>query len=133
MTTETDTKPAKNVLGQPLAGCCSDPLTGFYRNGRCDTGPEDVGRHVVCAEMTETFLDFTRKQGNDLSTPVPEFAFPGLKPGDRWCLCASRWKEAMQAGCAPAVHLAGTHMEALEVVRLSDLRAHAIDSDTAAE
>ncbi len=119
---------ARNVLGTPLAGCCSDPMTGFYRNGRCDTGPEDAGRHTVCAVMTEEFLAYTKSRGNDLSTAVPEFAFPGLKPGDRWCVCAARWKEAMQDGKAPPVHLEGTHIETLEIVRLQDLQAFAADA-----
>jgi hypothetical protein len=120
-------QPAKNVLGEPLEGCCSDPVTGFYRNGRCDTGPQDVGSHTVCAEVTEDFLRYTSGRGNDLSTPRPEFGFPGLKPGDRWCLCAARWQEALQAGHAPRVHLRGTHERSLEVCRLEDLKAHALD------
>lgn len=117
----------RNVLGGPLQSCCTQPMTGFYRNGRCDSGPEDVGRHVVCAEMTAAFLNFSRARGNDLSTPVPEFEFPGLKPGDRWCLCAARWREALEAGQAPRVVLAATHERALEVVDLADLKRFAID------
>ena len=117
----------RNVLGGPLTSCCTEPMTGFYRNGRCDTGPEDVGRHVVCAEMTAEFLAFSRARGNDLSTPVPEFEFPGLNPGDRWCLCAGRWREALEAGQAPRVVLAATHESALEVVDLADLKRHALD------
>jgi uncharacterized protein (DUF2237 family) len=118
---------AKNVLNKPLRTCCRDPLTGFYRTGKCDTGPGDDGLHVVCAKMTAEFLKFSRSRGNDLSTPYPEAGFPGLKPGDRWCLCAGRWKEAMEAGAAPPVMLAGTHMSALEFVSLDELTAHAVD------
>lgn len=117
---------AKNVLGQPLADCSSDPLTGFFRDGCCRTGPGDEGLHVVCAEMTDAFLEFTRSRGNDLSTPNPMFAFPGLKAGDRWCLCAQRWKEALVAGVAPPVILESTHVSALEFVDLDDLQAHAV-------
>lgn len=118
---------AKNVLGEPLEECCSWPLTGWYRNGRCDTGPGDDGLHVVCARMTAEFLAFTRRQGNDLSTPMPEYGFPGLKPGDCWCLCASRWKEAYDAGVAPPVKLASTHISMLEFATLEELREHAAD------
>jgi uncharacterized protein (DUF2237 family) len=116
----------KNVLGGPLAECSRSPLTGFYRNGCCDTGAEDMGLHIVCAEMTAEFLAFSAERGNDLSTPVPEFAFPGLQPGDRWCLCVERWKEALEAGMAPRVHLEATHMSALEYVSLEELKAHAV-------
>ncbi len=115
---------ARNVLGDPLQCCCTDPMTGFYRDGFCSTGAGDVGAHVVCAEMTAEFLAFTRSQGNDLSTPVPLFQFPGLKPGDRWCLCASRWKEALDAGVAPPVVLSATHASTLEYVSLSELKQH---------
>jgi uncharacterized protein (DUF2237 family) len=118
---------ARNVLGGPLACCCERPRTGFYRDGYCHTGPQDVGSHTVCAQMTQEFLRFTRSRGNDLSTPRPEFEFPGLKPGDRWCLCAARWKEALDAGCAPPVVLTACHERALEVVTLEQLRAHALD------
>jgi uncharacterized protein (DUF2237 family) len=118
---------ARNVLGGALQICCTSPMTGFYRNGCCNTGPGDVGAHVVCAQVTEQFLDYTRAQGNDLSTPVPAFNFPGLKPGDRWCLCASRWKEALDDGVAPPVILAATHALALEYVTLDELKQHAID------
>lgn len=118
---------ARNVLDAPLEGCCSDPMTGFYRNGRCDTGPQDVGIHTVCAEMTEDFLAYTRRGGNDLSTPRPELGFPGLRPGDRWCLCAARWQEALEAGVAPRVALRATHRRTLEVCDLADLKAHALD------
>ena len=116
---------AKNVLGGPLAVCCTNPRTGFYRTGSCETGPEDLGSHTVCAEMTAEFLEFTRSRGNDLSTPLPAYGFPGLKPGDKWCLCAARWKEAADAGVAPPVILAATHERALDVVDLDELRAHA--------
>jgi uncharacterized protein (DUF2237 family) len=101
-------------------------MTGFYRDGSCRTGPEDAGSHTVCARVTAEFLEFSRARGNDLVTPRPEWGFPGLKPGDGWCLCASRWKEALDAGCAPPVVLAATHEKALEVVNLEELRAHAV-------
>lgn len=119
----------KNVLGKPLQMCCSSPLTGFYRTGRCETGPGDVGLHIVCAEMTAEFLEFSSERGNDLSTPVPEFDFPGLQPGDRWCLCAERWKEALEAGVAPPVVLAATHISTLEFVSLEELQAHAVEGE----
>ncbi|BAU05030.1 DUF2237 family protein [Fischerella sp. NIES-3754] len=117
---------AKNVLGEPLEVCFTSPMTGFYRDGLCNTGAGDVGVHVVCAQVTEEFLAFTKSRGNDLSTPVPAFDFPGLKPGDRWCLCASRWKEALDAGVAPPVVLSATHASALEYVSLSELKQHAL-------
>jgi uncharacterized protein (DUF2237 family) len=104
-------------------------MTGFYRTGCCETGPGDVGLHVVCARMTAAFLAFSREMGNDLITPIPEYGFPGLSPGDHWCLCALRWKEAHEAGVAPPVVLAATHMAALEFVDLDDLKAHALDRD----
>lgn len=126
MTGETDTA-QRNVIGQALMPCSVDPVTGFYRDGCCHTGPEDVGSHTVCAVMTEEFLEFTKARGNDLSTPRPEFGFPGLAPGDRWCLCAARWQEAFQAGAAPQVALLSTHERALEVCALSDLKDHAVD------
>jgi uncharacterized protein (DUF2237 family) len=119
---------ATNVLGAPLESCSQDPLTGFYRNGCCDTGADDMGVHVVCAVMTEEFLAFSRQAGNDLSTPRPEYGFPGLRPGDGWCLCASRWQEAFEAGVAPPVRHAATHQQAHEWCRLDDLRAHAVDA-----
>jgi uncharacterized protein (DUF2237 family) len=122
---------AKNVLGTPLQSCCTNPMTGFYRNGRCDTGLGDDGVHVICAQMTAEFLRFSRARGNDLSTPHPEYGFPGLEPGDRWCLCASRWKEALEADMAPPVVLASTHMSALEFVSLEELTAHAVDQPAA--
>ncbi|PPS43480.1 DUF2237 family protein [Chroococcidiopsis sp. TS-821] len=119
---------SRNVLGEELETCCTSPMTGFYRNGVCETGPQDVGTHVVCAQVTEEFLSFTRARGNDLSTPRPMSNFPGLKDGDRWCLCASRWKEALEAGVAPPVILAATHEAALDFVTLQDLKQHALDA-----
>ena len=118
---------AKSVLGRPLEVCSRKPRTGFYRDGCCNTGAGDVGLHVVCARMTEEFLSFSRARGNDLSTPVPEFGFPGLKPGDCWCLCAERWKEAFEAGKAPKVRLTATHEATLEIVPLELLKRYAID------
>jgi uncharacterized protein (DUF2237 family) len=118
----------RNVLGTDLEPCGFDPLTGFYRDGCCDTGADDVGVHVVCAEMTPEFLAFSAAQGNDLSTPRPEHGFAGLRTGDRWCLCASRWQEAFDAGVAPPVHLAATHASASEWCSVEALRAHAIDA-----
>jgi uncharacterized protein len=118
---------ARNVLGGPLATCCTAPLTGFYRDGSCHTGPQDLGTHVVCAQVTQAFLEFSVARGNDLVTPVPQFHFPGLNPGDKWCLCALRWKEALDAGVAPPVVLAATHEKALEFVSLADLKRHALD------
>lgn len=114
---------AKNVLGGKLEVCCTSPMTGFYRNGKCDTGTEDRGIHVVCAQVTQEFLSFTKERGNDLSTP--KSSFPGLKPNDKWCLCASRWKEAMDAGVAPPVILSATHESALEYVSLEELKKYA--------
>ena len=124
-TNGTPTKP-KNVLGNVLQPCSTDPITGFYRSGACETGPQDAGKHVVCAEMTEEFLHFTASRGNDLSTPHPGMKFPGLEAGDRWCLCAARWEEAFDAGVAPPVVLAATHEHALERLDLEDLKAHAV-------
>ncbi|MGK7958319.1 MAG: DUF2237 family protein [Crocosphaera sp.] len=117
---------AKNVLGTDLQLCCNDPMTGYYRDGYCRTGGQDFGVHVVCAQVTTEFLTFTKQQGNDLSTPIPAYHFPGLKPGDRWCLCASRWQEAKEAGVAPPVILEGTHIRALEVVSLDELKQYAL-------
>jgi uncharacterized protein len=114
-----------NVLGTPLQSCCTNPVTGFYRDGYCRTGPEDRGLHTVCAVMTERFLSFSRAMGNDLSTPMPDFDFPGLEPGDHWCLCVTRWAEALEAREAPPVVLESTHIHALEFVSLEDLQAHA--------
>jgi len=116
-----------NVLGGRLEPCSVEPRTGFFRDGCCNTGPDDLGLHVVCARMTAKFLVFSAERGNDLSTPQPEVGFPGLKPGDRWCLCAGRWREALDAGVAPPVVLSATHEEALAVVALDDLKHHAID------
>ncbi|WP_445247978.1 DUF2237 family protein [Microcoleus sp. OTE_8_concoct_300] len=118
---------ATNVVGGKLETCCTSPMTGYYRDGKCNTGGGDFGVHTVCAQLTEEFLQFTKSKGNDLSTPVPEFNFPGLKPGDCWCLCASRWKEAMDAGVAPPVVLAATHALTLEYVSLDELKQHAAD------
>lgn len=118
---------AKNVLGGSLRPCCKFPMTGFYRDGYCNTGPEDVGRHVVCIRVTDEFLAFSKAAGNDLSTPHPEYDFPGLIAGDQWCLCAARWQEAFEAGAAPAVILVSTHESALEIVKLKDLKDHAAD------
>jgi len=118
---------ARNVLGTTLEGCSSSPMTGFFRNGCCDTSPEDVGSHTVCIVATEEFLAFSKSRGNDLSTPVPQWGFAGLKPGDRWCLCASRWQEALAAERAPKVVLRATHEEALNYCNLSDLKKFAID------
>jgi uncharacterized protein len=118
---------AKNVLGEPLVPCSLDPVTGYYRDGCCNTGPLDIGRHVVCVRVNAAFLAFSQSRGNDLATPLPEHGFPGLKPGDRWCLCAARWKEALGAGMAPPVVLAATHEAALQLIRLDDLKRHALD------
>jgi uncharacterized protein len=117
----------KNVLGEPLETCSDRPLTGFTRNGSCETGPQDPGVHTVCTRVTQAFLEFSWSRGNDLITPVPELGFPGLKPGDQWCICAARWKEALAAGCAPHVCLRATHARTLDIVALADLKAHAID------
>lgn len=119
--------PRKNVLGDALEVCSRAPLTGYFRNGCCDTNDDDRGLHVVCAKVTAEFLAFSKARGNDLSTPRPELGFAGLQPGDRWCLCAARWREALLAGKAPPVVLSATHERALEVVSLEDLMAHALD------
>ena len=124
MTTRYD-EAARNVLGGELASCSTSPMTGFYRNGCCETGPHDTGMHTVCAVMTAEFLAFSKAAGNDLSTPRPEFAFPGLKPGDRWCLCAPRWKEALDAGMAPQLVLEACHEETLAIVPLGVLKDYA--------
>ncbi len=118
---------AMNVLGELLTECSFDPLTGFYRDGCCNTGPEDMGIHTVCALMTEEFLLFSKAKGNDLSTPRPEFGFKGLKAGDQWCLCAGRWYEAYREGCAPKVRLEATHEETLAIVPLDTLKECAVD------
>lgn len=117
---------ARNVLATPLVTCSRSPLTGWYRDGTCRTGSGDEGLHCVCAVMTGEFLRFSREQGNDLSTPNPDMEFPGLKPGDRWCLCVARWQEAHRAGVAPPVVLEATHISALEFVDLEDLKAHEV-------
>jgi len=115
-----------NVLGTPLLPCCLENSTGWYRNGTCETDPSDHGRHVICAIMTEEFLAFSKQMGNDLSTPIPEYNFPGLKPGECWCLCAGRWQEAFEAGMAPMVKLEACEQSALEIVDLENLKSHAI-------
>ena len=119
--------PARNVLGEPLEICSFKPTTGFYRDGCCNTGQEDVGSHTVCAVMTAEFLAFSKSRGNDLSTPMPEFGFPGLKPGDHWCLCAPRWQEAFEANNAPRIVLRATHEAALSYCKLADLKRLAVD------
>lgn len=116
---------AKNVLGTPLRACSYDPLTGYLRDGCCHTREDDTGSHVICARVTTEFLAFSKARGNDLVTPRPQWRFPGLKPGDRWCLCALRWKEALDMGCAPPVVLESCHERALDYVSLDDLKAHA--------
>ncbi|MDJ0986438.1 MAG: DUF2237 domain-containing protein [Desulfobacterales bacterium] len=116
----------KNVLGQKLQLCSVDPITGYLRTGTCETGPQDSGSHVVCAQVTDRFLEYTKSRGNDLSSPIPGSSFPGLKPGDRWCLCALRWKEALEAGVAPPVIMEATHEAVLRHVSLEDLKHHAL-------
>jgi len=120
-------RPSRNVLGETLQSCSLDPVTGFYRNGCCDTSVEDTASHTVCIVATEDFLAFSKARGNDLSTPLPEYGFPGLKPGDRWCLCAPRWQEAFEAGKMPRVVLQATHEGALEYCDLADLKRYAMD------
>lgn len=122
----TTTEIARNVLGQPLVACSFEPLTGFYRDGCCKTGPQDIGKHLVCAVMTDSFLSFSKKRGNDLSTPRPEWGFPGLVAGDQWCLCVDRWKEALEAGVAPHIKLESTHLQALQFVSLDELKSLAV-------
>ncbi|MFO1127241.1 MAG: DUF2237 domain-containing protein [Rhodospirillales bacterium] len=122
-----DFEPQRNVLGEPLTTCSYAPMTGFYRTGCCETGAEDLGLHTVCVEVTADFLAFSKARGNDLSTPRPEYGFPGLVPGDRWCLCAARWREALEAGMAPRVVLRATNVATLSVVALADLKMLAID------
>ena len=117
-----------NVLGGELESCSLDPVTGYYRTGCCENHGDDPGMHVVCVILTDTFLEFSKAAGNDLSTPMPQYGFPGLVDGDQWCLCASRWQEAFEAHCAPKVRLASTHLSALEYSSLADLRAHAVDA-----
>jgi len=116
-----------NVLGEPLISCSENPMTGFYRDGCCNTEASDVGSHTVCVRVTAEFLKFSRAAGNDLSTPRSEFGFPGLRPGDQWCLCAARWQEALQAGVAPRVVLQATHAASLRILKLADLKRHAVD------
>jgi uncharacterized protein (DUF2237 family) len=116
-----------NVLGEPLQSCSEKPLTGFFRDGKCNTCAEDVGSHTVCIQASQKFLEYSRFKGNDLSTPMPEYGFDGVKPGDSWCLCAARWLEAYESGMAPRVHLMRTHKRALEVVPLEKLRKYAVD------
>jgi uncharacterized protein (DUF2237 family) len=120
-------RPSRNVFGEPLQTCSTAPMTGFFRNGCCDTSDQDAGSHTVCAVMTDAFLEFSKASGNDLSTPRPEFGFAGLKAGDRWCLCAPRWQQAFEAGQAPRVVLRATHQGALDYCTLADLKRHAID------
>ena len=116
-----------NVYGDPLQPCSNDPVTGFFRDGCCNTNAQDVGSHTVCVEVTREFLEYSRFRGNDLSTPMPEFGFPGLNPGDRWCLCASRWLEAYQQNMAPRVFLTRTHIKALDIIPIEVLKQHAAD------
>lgn len=116
-----------NVFAEPLQSCSEDPLTGFFRDGCCNTNADDLGSHTVCVQVNQAFLEYSRFRGNDLMTPVPEFGFPGLKEGDRWCLCAARWLEACEAGMAPRVYLSCTHKRALEIVPLEKLKAFAVD------
>ncbi|EKV32553.1 hypothetical protein C882_2632 [Caenispirillum salinarum AK4] len=123
----SDRSEQTNVFGDALTPCSENPRTGFYRTGCCETGPQDLGLHLICAEMTAEFLAFSKKAGNDLSTPRPEFGFPGLKPGDRWCLCAGRWREAHEAGVAPRVVLKSTHEETLAVIPMDVLKDYALD------
>lgn len=118
---------ALNVFGEPIETCSEKPVTGFYRDGCCNTSDDDFGSHTVCIEVTREFLEFSRFRGNDLSTPRPEFGFPGLQPGDRWCLCAERWREAHDAGMAPRVHLRSTHQRALEIVPIEMMKVFAAD------
>lgn len=119
--------PSRNVFGETLESCSEKPMTGFFRDGCCNTSKQDAGSHTVCVQMTKEFLEFSRFRGNDLSTPRPEFGFPGLKAGDRWCLCAARWREAHEAGMAPRVYLRATHERALEIVPLATMRGYAVD------
>ena len=116
-----------NVYGKPLRICCKNPMTGFFRSGWCDTCNEDQGAHTVCAIVTDSFLTFSKEKGNDLSTPIPEYNFPGLKEGDKWCLCARRWLEAYNAGVAPQIVITATHKRTLEIIKLDILEKYAID------
>lgn len=119
----------RNVLGGELQSCCTDPMTGFYRDGYCRTGADDTGRHTVCVIATHEFLAYSKSVGNDLSTPMPQYAFPGVKDGDKWCLCMLRWKQALEDGMAPQVVLASTHESALQVIEFEDLKRHAADNE----
>jgi len=125
--TQSGMAPARNVMGRPLEACSHRPKTGFFRDGCCNTSESDVGAHVVCVRVNEAFLEFSAASGNDLSTPAHHVGFPGLKPGDRWCLCAARWKEALDAGCAPSVFLASTHERVLDYVSIEELGPYALD------
>lgn len=125
--TSVEISASVNVYGEPLESCSDNPVTGFFRDGCCNTSDQDYGSHTVCVEMTAQFLEFSKTRGNDLSTPVPDHGFPGLKPGDRWCLCAARWLEAFEAGKAPQVWLTRTHQRALEIVPLALLKQRAAD------
>lgn len=122
-----ETEQSVNVFGEPLISCSEQPLTGFYRDGCCNTSEDDLGQHTICVVVTQAFLEYSRFRGNDLSTPIPEFGFPGLKPGDRWCLCASRWLEAHEHEMAPKVYLAATHSRATDIVPLAVLKQYAVD------
>ncbi|MFC3881095.1 DUF2237 family protein [Algoriphagus namhaensis] len=121
---------SKNVFGQDLIPCSTNPLTGYYRNGCCETGPEDLGTHTICAKMTDEFLEFSRSKGNDLITPIPQYHFPGLKAGDFWCLCALRWLEGYRAGVAPAVKLEATNEATLKIIPLEVLLSHALKENS---
>ena len=123
--TQSDHRLSRNVLGEPLVPCSFKPLTGFFRDGCCTTGADDAGAHVVCVVMSAAFLAFSKRRGNDLSTPRPELHFPGLKAGDQWCLCAMRWQEALEAGVAPPVVLESTNQTVLQIIGLDQLRKHA--------
>lgn len=126
MTSQPISSRPRNVLGGELQCCCTSPKTGFYRDGFCQTDAQDYGSHTVCAQVTQAFLEFSRSRGNDLITPLPLYEFPGLRPGDKWCLCVSRWKEALDAGVAPPIVLEACHIKALQVVTLEQLQQHAI-------
>lgn len=119
----------RNVLGGDLQSCCTDPMTGFYRDGYCRTGADDHGRHTVCIIATDEFLEYSKSVGNDLSTPMPQYDFPGVKDGDKWCLCVTRWQQALEDGTAPLVDLEATHESALDVVKLEDLKQYAVKTD----
>lgn len=124
---DTSMHPSLNVFGEPLLECSNDPVTGFYRDGSCNTSNQDVGAHTVCIQITTEFLEYSRFKGNDLSTPIPEYGFPGLQPGNRWCLCAARWLEAEKDNMAPRVHLRRTHQRTLDIIPLELLRKYSLD------